>query len=222
MYDQLSVVVGSAPYSIRSCPDPCVGGLTHLTILFSEYLDFRGVSQCCAWSQRVARCLTMRCLDNCSSGSFCCVLVPDTTKSSPVSEHRRVNCARMVQTRRKLARVISHRCHGILTRNVEARVASYLRSINGFAQKCVHPLVHSSSSLWHLDQTCRAVEMRCTDVIESQNFLSSRCSPLASRASTEHDLESFQSERSCKTCCSRPLASTRSLSWFPAQPALLG
>ena len=28
----------------------------------------------------VARCLTMRCLDNCSSNSFC-VLVPDTTKS---------------------------------------------------------------------------------------------------------------------------------------------
>ena len=44
-----------------------------------------------------------------------------------VSEHRHANCARMIQTRRKLARVMSQRCHGSLTRNIEA-LCSILRS----------------------------------------------------------------------------------------------
>ena len=37
---------------------------------------------------------------------------------------------------------------------------------------------------------CRAVETRSTDVTESHNFLSSRCSPFASHTSTEQDFAS--------------------------------
>ena len=41
-------------------------------------------------------------------------------------------------------------------------------------------------------------KMRSAAVVESQNFLFSECSPLASHASTEHDLEAFQWRCSCK------------------------
>ena len=80
-------------------------------------------------------------------------------KAVTVSEHRHGNCARMIQTRRKLAPVVSHRCHGILTRNIKA-LCSVLRSIHGFVQHCVttRTLV---VFFWHLDHdrtTCRAVE----------------------------------------------------------------
>ena len=71
---------GSASYSICSRPNP-YGGLTHLTFLFSILTSVTSPSA--VHGPSVARCLTMRCLDNCSSNSFCCVLVPDTTKSSP-------------------------------------------------------------------------------------------------------------------------------------------
>ena len=37
-----------------------------------------------------------------------------------VSKHRHVNCTGMAQTKLKLARVVLHRCHGILTRNTKA------------------------------------------------------------------------------------------------------
>ena len=40
--------------------------------------------------------------------------------------------------------------------------------------------------------------MRPTDVVESQNFLLSRCSTLASHTSTEHNIEAVQWERSRK------------------------
>ena len=53
-----------------------------------------------------------------------------------VSERRHCNCARMVQTKRKLALVVSHRCHGILTRNIEA-LCGVFRSVHGFVQNCV-------------------------------------------------------------------------------------
>ena len=66
-----------------------------------------------------------------------------------VSEHRHVNCARIVQTRRKLARVVSHRFHGILTRNIEA-LCSIIRSAHGFVQNCVTTRTIVIFS-WHLD-----------------------------------------------------------------------
>ena len=53
-----------------------------------------------------------------------------------VSDHRHAKCARMVQTKRKLPRVVSHHCHSILTCNIEA-LCSILRSIHGFVQNCV-------------------------------------------------------------------------------------
>ena len=71
---------GSASSSIRSRPDQ-YRGLTHLTILFSILSSVTSPSA--VHGPNVARCLTMRCLNKCSSNSFCCVLVPDTTKSSP-------------------------------------------------------------------------------------------------------------------------------------------
>ena len=43
-----------------------------------------------------------------------------------VSEHRHGNYARMTQTRRKLASVVSHRCHDLLTRNTEAPFVPYI------------------------------------------------------------------------------------------------
>ena len=65
----------------------------------------------------------------------------------------------------------------------------------------LHPLLHSSSSRGNLDHdsaTCRAVEMSSADVIDSQNFLFSRCSPIASHASTERELETVQRGRGRK------------------------
>ena len=55
----------------------------------------------------------------------------------------------MIQTRQKLVRVVSHRCHGILTRNIEA-LCSVFRSVHGFVNNCVttRTLVVFS---WHLD-----------------------------------------------------------------------
>ena len=116
-----------------------------------------------------------------------------------VSEHRHGNCARMKLIWRKLARVVSHRCHGILTRNIEA-LRSVFRSVHGFVQNCmtIRALVVFS---WHLDHdrtTCKAVEMRSTDVVEPQNFLFSKCSSLASHTWTEHNLEALQWECGCK------------------------
>ena len=71
---------GSALYSTRSCPN-LFGGLTHLTILFSILTCV--TSHSAVHGPTVARCLTMRRLDNYSSNSLFCVLVPDKTKSSP-------------------------------------------------------------------------------------------------------------------------------------------
>ena len=75
-----SACLGSASYSIRSRPDP-QGSLTHLTTLFSILTAV--TSPCAVHGPSVARSLTMRCFDNYSSNSLCCVLVPDTTNSSP-------------------------------------------------------------------------------------------------------------------------------------------
>ena len=109
----------------------------------------------------VARCLTMRCLENCSSNSFWLCPRARHHKVVTVSEHRHGNCARMIRTRRKLARVVSHRCHCILTRNIKA-LCSVLRSIHGFVQHCVTPRT-LVVLFWHLDHdrtTCRAVKVR--------------------------------------------------------------
>ena len=145
---------GSASYSIRSRPDP-KGGLSHLKILFSILTSV--TSPRAVHGPSVARL--------CSRARHHQVVA--------VSEHRHVNCARMVQTRRKLVRVVSHRCHGILTRNIQA-LCSILRSVRSFVQNCVptRALVIFS---WHFDHartTFRAVEMRPTDLVESQNSLS--------------------------------------------------
>ena len=187
---------GSASYSIRSRPDP-YGGLTHPHNPV-QYRDLCDVSQCCACSQ----CGKM--LDGEMLGQLFLEflsLCPRARhhKVDTVSEDRHGNCARMMQTRRKLARVVSHRCHGSLTRNIEA-LCSVLRSVHCFVQNCVttRTLVVLS---WHLDHdrtTCRAVKMRSADVSESQNFLSSRCSPLASHAPTVHDLEACQWRCGCQ------------------------
>ena len=67
--------------------------------------------------------------------------------------------------------------------------------------RTAQPLEDSSSSLGTLITIVRRaglVKMRCADVVESQNFLLTKCSPLASDASTEHDLEAFQWGSCCK------------------------
>ena len=109
------------------------------------------------------------------------------------------NCARMIQTSRQLSRVVSHRCHGVLTCNIEA-LCSIFRSVHRFVQNCVttRTLIVLFGHLDHDRTTCTAVKMRSADVVESQDFLFGRCSPLASRASTVHDLEAVQWRRSCK------------------------
>ena len=139
----------------------------------------------------------MRYLNNSSPNFFCCVLVPDTTESSTCL-HRHVNCARMVKARRKLP-VSYHRCHEILTRNIEA-LCGFLRSIHDFVQndKVTLALVVLT---WHLDHdsaTCTAMEMRFIDVVECQTLLSSRSVPLASHTSIGHDLEAFEYGRDGK------------------------
>ena len=57
------------------------GGLTRLAILCEILTSL--TSSSAVLGPEVAKCLTMRCLDKCSSNSFSCHLVPDTTKSSP-------------------------------------------------------------------------------------------------------------------------------------------
>ena len=95
---------------------------------------------------------------------------------SPARDHKivavseRVSCARMIQTRRKSTRVVPHRCHGILTCNIEA-LCCVPRSIHGF---CIPSLARVVFT-WHLDHECKAVKMRSTDVAESQNFHCSKC-----------------------------------------------
>ena len=73
----------------------------------------------------------------------------------------------------------------------------------------------------NISATCRAVQMRSTDVVESQNFHVSWCPPVTSHASDEHELEAFQWRLLPQTRCLRPPASTRSLSWFLVQPTVL-
>ena len=136
----------------------------------------------------------MRCLDTCFSNSFCCVLVLDTTKSSPCLKHGYVNCARNGADKAKFCP-----CRSYPTRNIEA-LCSTFRSIRGFVQNFI-PICALVVFTWHFDHnraTCRAVKMRPVDVVESQNFLCSRCSPLAGHTSTEHDLEAVQPARSRK------------------------
>ena len=70
-------VVGQASCQIRPRPDP-YGGLTHLTILVNILTSVTSPSA--VHGPSVTRCMTMRCWDNCSSNSFCCVLVPDTRR----------------------------------------------------------------------------------------------------------------------------------------------
>ena len=177
---------GSASYSIRSRPDP-YGGLTLFSILTSV------TSPSAVHGPNVARCLTMRMLGQLFLELL--LLCPRARhhKDVTVCEHRHGKCARMVQTKRKLARIVSRRCQGIFTRNIKAQ-CSVSRSVHGFVQNCVttRTLVIFS---WHLDHDrtkCGAVEMCSTDVVEYKNFLFSKCPPLASHASTEHDLGAFQ------------------------------
>ena len=170
---------------------------THLTILFSILTSVTSLGA--VHDPSVARCLTMRCLDKCSSNSFCCVLVPNTKKSSPClntdmstalewyrhGENLPVPCPIAVMP---FSLATSKHC-----------AAPFFPYV-AFVQNCVltRTLVVFS---WHLDHDrtkCGAVEMRSTDVTESQDFLFSRCSPLASHTSTEHDLEAFQWWRSRK------------------------
>ena len=137
-----------------------------------------------------ARCLTMRCLDNAPQNPFD---VPDATKSSPCLNTDTPTALEWYTQSKKLARVVSHRCHGILTCNIEAP-CSILRSIHGFVQNCI-PTRGLVVFSWHLDHNstrCKTVKMCSTDVVDSG------CSPLASHTSTEHDLEAFQRRRSRK------------------------
>ena len=78
-------------------------------------------------------------------------------------------------------------------------LCSILRSVHGFVQNCVttRTLVVFSRHLDHDRAPCRAVAMRFTDVVGCENFLFSKCSPLARHASTGHDLEAFQWSCSC-------------------------
>ena len=85
----------------------------------------------------------------------------------------------MIQTRRKRACGEFHRRHGILTCNIDA-LCGVLRSIHGFVQHGV-PILALVVFTWHLDNnstTRRVVEMRSTDVVESQNFHISGCPPV--------------------------------------------
>ena len=143
-----------------------------------------------------AKCLTMRCLDRCSSNLFCCVLVPDTTKSSPCLHTDMSTALEWYRQRGIGARVVSHRRHVILTRNIEA-LCGVLPSTRGFVRNYIATLalVVVTLQIDHGIATCRAVEMRSSDVAESQKFPFGRCSPVASHASADHELETLQSLR---------------------------
>ena len=93
------------------------------------------------------------------------------------------------------ARVVSHRCHGFLTRNIEALCGVLVPYVA--VSRTAYPLLLSSSSRDTLITRVRraGLEMRPPDVLESLNFHFSRCSPVASRASTEHELGALQWER---------------------------
>ena len=203
---------GSVSYLIRSCPDP-FGGLTHLTILFNI------LTSVCVWSE-CGKMLDHEMVGQLFLKFFSLCPRVRQHKVVTVSEHRHGNCARMIQTRRKLTRVASHRCDGILTRNIKA-LCSVLRSIHGFVQHFVTTRT-IVVLFWHLDHdrpTCRSVKVHSADVVESPNFLFSQCSALARHAWTVHDLEAFQWKRCCKRAA-RVFWCQLSLS--PAQPALLG
>ena len=101
-----------------------------------QYPDLCDVSKCCAWSQCGkmldveidAWTLFLELLLLCSRARHRKVVTP--------SVPRHVSCARMIQTRRKLARV---RSHGFLTCNIEA-LCCVLRYIHGLVQNCVPTL----------------------------------------------------------------------------------
>ena len=87
---------------------------------------------------------------------------------------------------------LTHRCHGFLTCNIEA-LCGVLRSLHYFVEHCM-PTLELVVFTWRLDHdsaTCRAVKMRSTDVVDSQNLHFSKCQPVASHASTEHELETL-------------------------------
>ena len=104
-----------------------------------QHLDFCDVSQCCAWS----KCGKM--LDDEMLGQ----IVPQTlffVFSCPTpqmsSECLNTYMSTALEWYRQGRVPVSypiHRCHGILTRNIEA-LCKVLRSIHGFVQYCTHRL----------------------------------------------------------------------------------
>ena len=96
-------------------------------------------------------------------------------------QHRHVSCARMIQTRRNLTCVESHRCHGILTCDIEA-LRCVRRSVHGIVLNCV-PTLALVVFTWHLDHrsaTCRAV--KCA-LLMSFTSAGARRSPVMHRLS---------------------------------------
>ena len=139
-----------------------------------QYPDFCDVSNCCAWSQ----CGKM--LDDEMLGQL-------FLKRRVWTRTCRLRSNGTVKAKTCPCRISS--LSWLLTRNIEA-LCSIFRSIHVLVQNCVTTRALIIFS-WHLDHdrtTCRAVQMRSTDVVESQNFQLSKCSPVASHASTWHEL----------------------------------
>ena len=85
---------------------------------------------------RVARCLTMRCLHKCSSNSFCCVLVPDTTKSLPCLNTDMPNAIEWYRQSENFPVSYPITVMAFSLATIEA-LCSIHRSIHGFVQNCV-------------------------------------------------------------------------------------
>ena len=177
-----------------------------------QYPDLCDVPKCCAWSQ----CGEMLGRLQTSFVVFSC-LTPLCPRTS--SDQRHVNCARMVQTGCKSARVVSHRCHDMLTCHIEA-LCGVLRSSLGFVQNCIPTLavVVFTWYLGHDSAPSRALKMRPADVVKSQNFHFSGCPLVASHASTEHELATLHCERGRKRAVRVFRCEGAHSSWFLAQP----
>ena len=170
-------------------------GFTHLTILYRILASVSSASA--VHGPSVASCLTMMCLDNCSSNSF--------VFSCPTPQnHRRVQ-----------AKTCQLRSNG----TDKAKICPCRTPSQSWHSHSQHrsTVQHPSFRTW----LCPELRTHsCTHHLfvapcSRSYVLFSRCSPIASHTSTEHDLVGAQPQ----TCCS---VSTRSLSRFLAQPVWLG